>query len=182
MNIKKVIFSVAILGLLTVICETGYAQPSTKDPFLLVDDGNGNKTEKYVLSPGETPLPSVSFSSSELGSGPLWVWWNWTYEETGETFQEQWQQYMSFPDDPFTATDVPLVGWDSLTEKEGWWNVSTEWQIGWTGDRESGDIIRFEVTSVVPEPASSALFLFGGATIALGKKRRKHICNKENKS
>ena len=122
-------------------------------------DKNGNVTDGTWLSPyfGGSPIedgsgPLVSLPSSAASNGPLY-WGAITSEMAGN----------SFIFELFNESDE-VVGWNSASYSEVLKAIAS-------GENPTGSTA-FKLTTVVPEPTSGLLSMFGLAMLALRRRRR----------
>lgn len=168
--------------------DDNYLSPKS-DPTVgtIVGSGTFSPLTTFFIDQ-DVPYLSLSFFKESLKGGTtryqnLTLKYTWTYLD-----------YSAPGINPYVYTPTPTVfdgktiselsgDLDILTSLADWgnkelvgtWQIATEWKLG-SKDWESGRTQTFEVLSKqvqTPEPASTALFLMGGATMAFIRKRNK---------
>ncbi len=146
--------------------------PST-EPYMTEQQGSFAQEDTFGWN--ETPFAFIGFDVIDLNPrGPLELTWSWYFDKdiNNEIFvASESQRITSFGTGPSLNIWNAPDDWDTLKQL-GDWKTTITWENRVLGGRGGwgSSIINYTVT---PEPASSLLFLFGGATMALRYYRRK---------
>lgn len=130
-------------------------------------DENGNADSEFDIN--ETPYLYVQVPFE--GFSTTITWW---VDENNNGFYAQFGPertgnfLMSFEDITFYDMNEDEVSWEDI-KATGWWDINADF----SSPRQPGASAFTSFNVTAPEPASSALLLLGGATMAFVRRRKK---------